>query len=152
MPGFVQDGRELGVYHSLESWAPPRSPRSDRDQARPARRCSGGANGSPREEPPLARGPGLSGRRGPTFSFLSPTVTVISLSVYWRGRVGGPVVLSTPAQLIAPVVVAKGTLSITTTEIYFEVDEDDPAFKKIDTKMFKDEVFCGCSAGQHIFG
>lgn len=44
-------------------------------------------------------------------------------------------VLSTPAQLIAPVVVAKGTLSITTTEIYFEVDEDDPAFKKIDTKV-----------------
>ncbi|XP_047579101.1 neurobeachin isoform X1 [Lutra lutra] len=47
----------------------------------------------------------------------------------------GPVVLSTPAQLIAPVVVAKGTLSITTTEIYFEVDEDDPTFKKIDTKV-----------------
>ncbi|XP_074671939.1 neurobeachin isoform X1 [Strix aluco] len=47
----------------------------------------------------------------------------------------GPVVLSTPAQLIAPVVVAKGTLSITTTEIYFEVDEDDPAFKKIDAKV-----------------
>lgn len=44
-------------------------------------------------------------------------------------------VLSTPAQLIAPVVVAKGTLSITTAEIYFEVDEDDPAFKKIDTKV-----------------
>ncbi|XP_037656516.1 neurobeachin isoform X3 [Choloepus didactylus] len=47
----------------------------------------------------------------------------------------GPVVLSTPAQLIAPAVVAKGTLSITTTEIYFEVDEDGPAFKKIDTKV-----------------
>ncbi|XP_053912348.1 neurobeachin isoform X3 [Cuculus canorus] len=47
----------------------------------------------------------------------------------------GPVVLSTPAQLIAPVVVAKGTLSITTTEIYFEVDEDDLAFKKIDPKV-----------------
>ncbi|XP_041343215.1 neurobeachin isoform X1 [Pyrgilauda ruficollis] len=47
----------------------------------------------------------------------------------------GPVVLSTPAQLIAPVVVAKGTLSITTTEIYFEVDEDDSAFKKIDPKV-----------------
>ncbi|KAM6179708.1 neurobeachin isoform 3-T3 [Erethizon dorsatum] len=50
-------------------------------------------------------------------------------------NLAGPVVLSTPAQLIAPVVVAKGTLSITTTEIYFEVDEDDPAFKKIDTKV-----------------
>lgn len=47
----------------------------------------------------------------------------------------GPVVLSTPAQLVAPVVVARGTLSITTTEIYFEVDEDDPAFKKTDAKV-----------------
>lgn len=50
-------------------------------------------------------------------------------------NLAGPVVLSTPAQLIAPVVVAKGTLSITTTEIYFEVDEDDAAFKKMDTKV-----------------
>uniref|UniRef100_A0A8C3L3Z1 Neurobeachin n=1 Tax=Chrysolophus pictus TaxID=9089 RepID=A0A8C3L3Z1_CHRPC len=50
-------------------------------------------------------------------------------------NLAGPVVLSTPAQLVAPVVVAKGTLSITTTEIYFEVDEDDAAFKKIDPKV-----------------
>lgn len=52
-------------------------------------------------------------------------------------------VLSTPAQLIAPVVVAKGTLSITTTEIYFEVDEDDPAFKKIDTKVSSSDSLHG---------
>ncbi|MBN3301563.1 NBEA protein, partial [Amia calva] len=50
-------------------------------------------------------------------------------------NLAGPVVLSTPAQLIAPVIVARGTLSITTTEIYFEVDEEDPAFKKIDAKV-----------------
>ncbi|KAL2094674.1 hypothetical protein ACEWY4_009393 [Coilia grayii] len=50
-------------------------------------------------------------------------------------NLAGPVVLSTPAQLVAPVVVARGTLSITTTEIYFEVDEDDPTFKKIDAKV-----------------
>ncbi|XP_063059169.1 neurobeachin a [Engraulis encrasicolus] len=50
-------------------------------------------------------------------------------------NLAGPVVLSTPAQLVAPVVVARGTLSITTTEIYFEVDEDDPTFKKIDSKV-----------------
>ncbi|XP_029107220.1 neurobeachin a isoform X3 [Scleropages formosus] len=50
-------------------------------------------------------------------------------------NLAGPVVLSTPAQLVAPVVVARGTLSITTTEIYFEVEEDDPAFKKIDAKV-----------------
>lgn len=47
----------------------------------------------------------------------------------------GPVVLSTPAQIIAPVIVARGTLSITTTEIYFEVDEDDPTFRRIDAKV-----------------
>lgn len=59
-------------------------------------------------------------------------------------------VLSTPAQLIAPVVVAKGTLSITTTEIYFEVDEDDPAFKKIDTKVsYSDSVY---STGGFVVG
>ncbi|XP_030648233.1 neurobeachin a isoform X4 [Chanos chanos] len=50
-------------------------------------------------------------------------------------NLAGPVVLSTPAQLVAPVVVARGTLSITTTEIYFEVDEDDPVFKKTDAKV-----------------
>ncbi|XP_051521563.1 neurobeachin-like isoform X1 [Myxocyprinus asiaticus] len=50
-------------------------------------------------------------------------------------NLAGPVVLSTPAQLIAPVIVARGTLSITTTEIYFEVDEDDPAFRRIDAKV-----------------
>lgn len=43
--------------------------------------------------------------------------------------------LSTPAQLVAPVVVARGTLSITTTEIYFEVDEEDPTFKKTDAEV-----------------
>ncbi|XP_057206773.1 neurobeachin isoform X2 [Triplophysa rosa] len=50
-------------------------------------------------------------------------------------NLAGPVVLSTPAQIIAPVIVARGTLSITTTEIYFEVDEDDPAFRRIDAKV-----------------
>uniref|UniRef100_A0A665VDL2 Neurobeachin n=1 Tax=Echeneis naucrates TaxID=173247 RepID=A0A665VDL2_ECHNA len=50
-------------------------------------------------------------------------------------NVGGPVVLSSPAQLVAPVLVARGTLSITTTEIYFEVDEDDPAFRRVEPKV-----------------
>ncbi|XP_061659146.1 neurobeachin a isoform X2 [Syngnathoides biaculeatus] len=58
-------------------------------------------------------------------------------------NLAGPVVLSTPAQLVAPVVVARGTLSITTTEIYFEVEEDDPAFKKADAKVL------GYSEGLH---
>ncbi|NWS98131.1 LRBA protein, partial [Mionectes macconnelli] len=47
----------------------------------------------------------------------------------------GPVALSTPAQLVAPSVVVKGTLSITLSELYFEVDEEDPSFKKIDPKI-----------------
>lgn len=57
------------------------------------------------------------------------------LAKYHRSLPQGPVVLSTPAQLVAPVVVARGTLSITTTEIYFEVDEEDPAFKNTDAKV-----------------
>lgn len=47
----------------------------------------------------------------------------------------GPVALSAPAQLVAPSVVVKGTLSITLSELYFEVDEEDPSFKKIDPKV-----------------
>uniref|UniRef100_A0A8C5G7W0 Neurobeachin n=1 Tax=Gouania willdenowi TaxID=441366 RepID=A0A8C5G7W0_GOUWI len=50
-------------------------------------------------------------------------------------NLGGPVVLSSPAQLVVPVLVTRGTLSISTTEIYFEVDEEDPAFKKVDPKV-----------------
>ncbi|XP_032357931.1 neurobeachin isoform X3 [Etheostoma spectabile] len=50
-------------------------------------------------------------------------------------NLGGPVVLSSPAQLVAPVLVARGTLSITTTEIYFEVDEDDPAFRRAEPEV-----------------
>ncbi|GLD52158.1 lipopolysaccharide-responsive and beige-like anchor protein [Lates japonicus] len=46
----------------------------------------------------------------------------------------GPVNLSTSAQLVAPAVVVKGTLSITASELYFEVDEEEPGFKAIDPK------------------
>ncbi|GLH11169.1 Lipopolysaccharide-responsive and beige-like anchor protein [Gryllus bimaculatus] len=44
----------------------------------------------------------------------------------------GPVNISTKARLIAPGIVTPGMVSITSTELYFEVDEDDPEFKKID--------------------
>nr|XP_046271216.1 lipopolysaccharide-responsive and beige-like anchor protein isoform X4 [Scatophagus argus] len=47
----------------------------------------------------------------------------------------GPVNLSTSAQLVAPAVVVKGTLSVTASELYFEVDEDEPSFKAIDPKI-----------------
>uniref|UniRef100_A0A8C9VPW8 LPS responsive beige-like anchor protein n=1 Tax=Scleropages formosus TaxID=113540 RepID=A0A8C9VPW8_SCLFO len=47
----------------------------------------------------------------------------------------GPVNLSTTAQLVAPALVVKGTLSITASEFYFEVDEEDPSFKNTDPKI-----------------
>ncbi|KAJ8271849.1 hypothetical protein COCON_G00107080 [Conger conger] len=47
----------------------------------------------------------------------------------------GSVILSTGAQLVAPAVAARGTLSITASELYFEVDEEEPSFKKIDPKI-----------------
>lgn len=47
----------------------------------------------------------------------------------------GPVNLSTSVQLVAPAAVVKGTLSITASELYFEVDEEDPGFKAIDPKI-----------------
>ncbi|XP_077396974.1 neurobeachin isoform X2 [Festucalex cinctus] len=50
-------------------------------------------------------------------------------------NLGGPVALSSPAQLVAPGLVARGTLTITSSEIYFEVDEDDPAFKRLSPKV-----------------
>ncbi|XP_034356953.1 lipopolysaccharide-responsive and beige-like anchor protein isoform X3 [Arvicanthis niloticus] len=50
-------------------------------------------------------------------------------------NLAGPVSLSTPAQLVAPSVVVKGTLSVTSSELFFEVDEEDPSFKKIDPKI-----------------
>lgn len=49
----------------------------------------------------------------------------------------GPVNLSTSAQLVAPAAVVRGTLSITASELYFEVDEDEPSFKTIDPKVKK---------------
>ncbi|XP_023813445.2 lipopolysaccharide-responsive and beige-like anchor protein isoform X2 [Oryzias latipes] len=47
----------------------------------------------------------------------------------------GPVNLSTSAQLVAPAAVVKGTLSVTASELFFEVDEDEPSFKAIDPKI-----------------
>lgn len=69
------------------------------------------------------------------FSLIQDSGHKCKISHYVAWFLSGPVVLSTPAQLVAPVIVARGTLSITTTEIYFEVDEDDPTFKKIDAKV-----------------
>ncbi|CAI6344870.1 unnamed protein product [Macrosiphum euphorbiae] len=47
----------------------------------------------------------------------------------------GPVNISTRASLISAGVVAPGIVSITSAELYFEVDEDDPEFKKLDPEV-----------------
>lgn len=47
----------------------------------------------------------------------------------------GPVNISTRASLISAGIVAPGIVSITSAELYFEVDEDDPEFKKLDPEV-----------------
>ncbi|XP_072418071.1 lipopolysaccharide-responsive and beige-like anchor protein isoform X1 [Chiloscyllium punctatum] len=61
--------------------------------------------------------------------------TLTSLEEKEIDNMAGPVNFTTAAQLIAPAVVAKGTLSITSSELYFEVDDDDPSYKKLDPKI-----------------
>uniref|UniRef100_A0A8C6V1J6 LPS-responsive vesicle trafficking, beach and anchor containing n=1 Tax=Neogobius melanostomus TaxID=47308 RepID=A0A8C6V1J6_9GOBI len=50
-------------------------------------------------------------------------------------NVTGPVNLSTSAHLIAPALVVKGTLSVTASELFFEVEEEDSSFKALDPKI-----------------
>ncbi|KAJ8969275.1 hypothetical protein NQ317_000994 [Molorchus minor] len=47
----------------------------------------------------------------------------------------GPVNISTKARLVAPGLVAPGMVSITSAELYFEVDEEEEEFKKIDSEV-----------------
>uniref|UniRef100_A0A6Q2XWY8 LPS-responsive vesicle trafficking, beach and anchor containing n=1 Tax=Esox lucius TaxID=8010 RepID=A0A6Q2XWY8_ESOLU len=61
--------------------------------------------------------------------------TLSSLEEKELENLTGPVNLSTSAQLVAPAVVVKGTLSITASELYFEVDEEEAGFKAIDPKI-----------------
>lgn len=49
--------------------------------------------------------------------------------------------ISTRAKLVAPGLVAPGTVSLTSTELYFEVDEDDPEYKKVDPEVSTDWPF-----------
>ncbi|XP_055586016.1 neurobeachin isoform X15 [Uranotaenia lowii] len=60
----------------------------------------------------------------------------------------GPVNISTKAKLIAPGLVAPGTMSITSTEMYFEVDEDNPEFQGIDQEVLK---YCDHLHGKWYF-
>ncbi|XP_068987666.1 neurobeachin isoform X12 [Bombus flavifrons] len=60
----------------------------------------------------------------------------------------GPVNISTKGKLIAPGIVAPGIISVTSAELYFEVDEDDPEFKKIDSEVLK---YCDHLHGKWYF-
>ena len=48
----------------------------------------------------------------------------------------GPVNISTTAILVSPGIAVKGTMSITASEMYFEVDEDSSEYKKLDPQVF----------------
>ncbi|XP_015604572.1 neurobeachin isoform X4 [Cephus cinctus] len=60
----------------------------------------------------------------------------------------GPVNISTKGKLIAPGIVAPGIISVTSTELYFEVDEDDEEFKKVDAEVLK---YCDHLHGKWYF-
>ena len=47
----------------------------------------------------------------------------------------GPVNISTTAILVSPGIAVKGTMSITASEMYFEVDEDSSEYKKLDPQV-----------------
>ena len=49
----------------------------------------------------------------------------------------GPVNISTTAILVSPGLAVKGTMSITASEVYFEVDEDSSEYKKVDPQVGK---------------
>ncbi|XP_068135240.1 lipopolysaccharide-responsive and beige-like anchor protein isoform X2 [Hyperolius riggenbachi] len=81
------------------------------------------------------RSQAVGGQSSESDSLLEDDDTLSTLEEKDLENLSGPVSLSTPAQLIAPSIVLKGTLSVTSFELYFEVDEDDPNFKKIDPKI-----------------
>ena len=60
----------------------------------------------------------------------------------------GPVNMSTSAILISPGIAAPGTVSITSSELYFEVNEDDPLIKSTDPSLLK---YCDHLHGKWYF-
>ena len=53
----------------------------------------------------------------------------------------GPINISTTAILVSPGIAVSGTISITSSEVYFEVDEDHEEFKKIDPQVGRTSIF-----------
>ncbi len=70
---------------------------------------------------------------------------IFILSEYWTSieyffqrnltLFSGPINISTSAVLVSPGVAVHGTMSITSSEVYFEVDEDHADFKKLDAQV-----------------
>merc|ERR1719445_2192504 len=60
----------------------------------------------------------------------------------------GPVNMSTPAILISPGIAAPGTVSITSSELYFEVNEEDPEFRSLDPTVLR---YCDHLHGKWYF-
>ncbi|RNA10951.1 lipopolysaccharide-responsive and beige-like anchor, partial [Brachionus plicatilis] len=52
-------------------------------------------------------------------------------------EVAGPIHYATRCKLVCNVCVVSGTLSITSNELYFEVDENDAVYKNLDPNTHK---------------
>ena len=69
-------------------------------------------------------------------SFLSVTKFIIKrFLIIYLLIIAGPINISTTAVLVSPGVSVSGTVSITSSEVYFEVDEEHPDFKRIDNQV-----------------
>lgn len=72
---------------------------------------------------------------------------ITRLVIWWMGLyllfldLTGPVALSTSCKLIAPGAAINGTMSITKTEMYFEMDEENEENKKLDSQVL---TLCVC--------
>ena len=60
----------------------------------------------------------------------------------------GPVAVSTACKLVSPGTVVNGTMSITKSELYFEMDEDDPENRKISAEVSG----CNITNITHVLG
>lgn len=54
---------------------------------------------------------------------------------------------STPAKLIAPGLLVPGTLSITSNDLYFDADEDDPVYREQDIRV---SLVVSCGTGSTV--
>ena len=68
-----------------------------------------------------------------TYSSTNQTISIYIPNFFCV--IEGPVNISTTAILVSPGIAAKGTMSITASEMYFEVDEESSEYKKIDPQV-----------------